>query len=177
MPYPVFPDILNSYPTVKTPEFRTLIIGYGGKAEQRIAQDEEPRNTLKVTYEVLTPANVETIRRFFIARRGAFGAFWFTDRAESHSFPAYETSTEYSIGDIVRPATPNGHSYRCTVAGTSGTETPVWPTTEGGTVTDGEVTWIENSYLVRFEADLIDLEFFAYLLWNLGVINFIEVNG
>jgi hypothetical protein len=41
------------------------------------------------------------------------------------------------------PTTRNGHVYICTVAGTTGTTEPNWPTTSGGTVVDGTVTWQE----------------------------------
>lgn len=177
MAYPVFPSVLNSYPTIKTPVFRTRIISYGNKAEQRLAMDSEARNKLQVSYKLLTPADAEAIRRFFIARKGAFEAFWFTDVAEAYGAPARQASTAYSAGDIVRPETANGRSYRCTTAGTSGSGTPTWPTTEGGTVVDGGVTWTENSYLVRFEDDLINLEYFSYQLWNLGELKLIEVAG
>lgn len=34
-----------------------------------------------------------------------------------------------------------GHGYMATVAGTTGATPPVWPTTAGGTVVDGTVTW------------------------------------
>lgn len=47
-----------------------------------------------------------------------------------------------AVGDMVRPTTPNGYIYRCTVAGTSAAAPePTWPTTFGGTVVDGTVTW------------------------------------
>lgn len=50
----------------------------------------------------------------------------------------------YVVGDVVRPlASPNGHVYRATVAGTSGSTEPVWPTAAGATVVDGGVTWAE----------------------------------
>lgn len=57
---------------------------------------------------------------------------WSTGRA---------ASTAYTVGVIVRPATANGHLYRCAVAGTSGASTPTWPTVLGETVADGTVTW------------------------------------
>jgi hypothetical protein len=52
-------------------------------------------------------------------------------------------STNYSLGDIVRPAAGNGHIYRCIVAGESGVGAPVWPVVSGQTVVDGAVTWAE----------------------------------
>ncbi|MCD6418865.1 hypothetical protein J7M00_08805, partial [bacterium] len=54
---------------------------------------------------------------------------------------AWSASTAYSEGDYIRPTSANGYSYECTVAGTSGSSEPTWPTTLGETVTDGTVTW------------------------------------
>lgn len=55
----------------------------------------------------------------------------------------WAASTAYALGVYVRPTTPNGHIYKATVAGTSGTVQPTWPLTAGATVTDGTVTWTE----------------------------------
>lgn len=63
----------------------------------------------------------------------------------------WTASTPYQVGEVVCPATPvggNSHSYRCTVAGTSGAAQPAFPTTEGATVADGAVTWQENTPLM-----------------------------
>jgi len=69
------------------------------------------------------------------------------------SHPTWQASTAYSLGDYVTPTTLNNFIYECTTAGTSGTTEPVWPTTDGATVTDGTVEWtcrakqpILNSY-------------------------------
>ena len=52
-------------------------------------------------------------------------------------------NTAYLVNDYVQPTTPNNNfTYRCTTAGTSHANTePTWPTTAGGTVNDGTVTW------------------------------------
>jgi len=55
---------------------------------------------------------------------------------------AWKSSTTYIINTIIVPSLFNGRFYRST-AGTGGTPEPIWPTTNGGTVTDGTVTWTE----------------------------------
>ena len=55
--------------------------------------------------------------------------------------PKRANSTAYGVGQQVVPTTLNGFVYECTVAGTSNSSAPTWPTTIGGTVTDGTVTW------------------------------------
>lgn len=58
----------------------------------------------------------------------------------------WAASTSYSLGDTVLPATPNGHVYKCTTAGTSGSSAPSWGTTAGGTTSDGgTLVWTEQT--------------------------------
>jgi len=52
--------------------------------------------------------------------------------------------TVYSVAALVKPAAANGHYYRCTVAGTSGSSAPTFPTTIDATVADNTVTWREE---------------------------------
>jgi len=54
-------------------------------------------------------------------------------------------STAYAVGDYAWPRTLNGRLYKCTTAGTTGIMEPTWPTTDGGTVTDGGVVWTEQT--------------------------------
>jgi prepilin-type N-terminal cleavage/methylation domain-containing protein len=51
----------------------------------------------------------------------------------------WAASTPYTLYAVIYPT--NGYQYICTVAGTSGTTQPSWPTTIGSTVPDGSVTW------------------------------------
>ena len=48
--------------------------------------------------------------------------------------------------DIVVPTVTNGYYYKATSPGKSGATEPVWPTTIGGTVTDGTVIWEAVAY-------------------------------
>ena len=54
-------------------------------------------------------------------------------------------STAYALNDYVLPATPNGHLYKATTAGTSAASAPAFPTTAGATVADGTVVWTEQT--------------------------------
>lgn len=56
----------------------------------------------------------------------------------------WKASSAYVLNQTIGATTPNGHSYKCTTAGTSGASEPTWPTSSGGTVTDGSVAWTET---------------------------------
>jgi hypothetical protein len=62
---------------------------------------------------------------------------------------AWAATTAYSVGDLVIPTVGNGRIYRCTTAGTSGSSQPTWPTTRGGTVSDGGAVWTEASNTIE----------------------------
>jgi hypothetical protein len=65
----------------------------------------------------------------------------------------WNPATDYVLGDVVRPTDGNGHLYVVTVAGTSGTTEPVWPSvggTPGGTVIDGTVEFTEQTPTVAW---------------------------
>jgi len=65
--------------------------------------------------------------------------------------PTWQASTDYAVGDKVVPTSDNTYYYECTVAGTSGSSEPTWPTTVGDTVTDGSVTWECKGTAVLFK--------------------------
>jgi len=63
-------------------------------------------------------------------------------RLVSGQATAWVANTAYVLGETVKPTTDNNHIYECTTAGTShATTEPTWTTTEGGTNSDGTVTW------------------------------------
>lgn len=49
---------------------------------------------------------------------------------------------QVAANEYCRPLTPNGHAYQAQNAGRTASEEPAWPETLGGTVVDGEVTWV-----------------------------------
>jgi hypothetical protein len=60
-------------------------------------------------------------------------------------FIPWRASSDYAIGDYAVPFPRNGHLYRATAAGTSGTSPPTWPGGSGATVSEGsgKPTWQE----------------------------------
>jgi len=62
-------------------------------------------------------------------------------------------STPITLGQYTVPAALNGRIYKCTNAGTTGADEPAWPTSTGGTVTDGQVVWTEQS-LALYQGDI-----------------------
>jgi lambda family phage minor tail protein L len=59
------------------------------------------------------------------------------------AYAAWVASNPYTVGQIARATTvqASGLVFRCTVAGTSGSTQPAWPTDIGSTIVDGGVTW------------------------------------
>jgi len=59
------------------------------------------------------------------------------------AYAAWAASTAYVVGDVVRAITvqASGLVFECTVAGTSSTSEPSWPTDISSTIVDGNVTW------------------------------------
>ena len=52
-------------------------------------------------------------------------------------------STAVTVGQTTVPATYNGHMYKCTTAGTTGSGEPTWVTTNSSTTSDGTAVWTE----------------------------------
>ena len=51
------------------------------------------------------------------------------------------TTTAYDLGDVVTAVTPDGLSYKCVIAGTSGGTEPTWPALGDPPLSDGTVSW------------------------------------
>ncbi|GAC1460657.1 MAG: hypothetical protein NVSMB70_06270 [Chamaesiphon sp.] len=61
-----------------------------------------------------------------------------TDALVALSSPAWAAATAYPLGALV---TSGGQAYQCSVAGTSGAVTPIWPLTLGASAIDGTAQW------------------------------------
>lgn len=65
---------------------------------------------------------------------------------------AWQATTEIALNGYRIPVTPNGHFYKCTVAGTTAGTEPTWPT-DGSTVVDGTVTWQDMGLIIAAATD------------------------
>lgn len=73
----------------------------------------------------------------YLLTEGALG--WIYD--SYFTIPEWGQEEVAVAGDLIRPKDETAFYYQCTVGGTTGTSEPTWPTTAGGTVVDGSVTW------------------------------------
>lgn len=53
----------------------------------------------------------------------------------------WESEADYAVDSVSTPTRMGGRVFKCTVAGTSGTAEPDWPSVVGDTIVDGGVTW------------------------------------
>lgn len=72
---------------------------------------------------------------------------------------AWQVSTAYSLGDVVRPTTRNGYVYEVTTAGSTSASEPTWPTTPGNTVVDGGVTFTCRANNALYSSAMIPGDF------------------
>ena len=59
-------------------------------------------------------------------------------KSSTTDHPTWTSKTSYGLLGFVVPTTPNGYCYECTGGGVSGIDEPLWPTTVGQTVVDGD---------------------------------------
>jgi len=101
---------------------------------------DAPLSTPVTVYDSLGTAHVLTFN-FSKVAAGSWNCSITIPNSDLTPAPAWAASTPYSVGQTISPSPANGHSYQCTVAGTSGATPPgSWPT-DGSTFTDGTVTW------------------------------------
>jgi hypothetical protein len=110
------------------------------------------------------------LEAFLKARKvGAEGFLW-RNRDEAYGENAWQAHHVYIAGEIVHPATPTGHSYICTVPGTSAAAAPTFPTTANATVAESEgPTWKENTYLVRVREGGVKFTRLHFSRWKASI--------
>lgn len=64
------------------PQFATVVVAAGSGGEQRVAQWESPRRRWTVAQDLRTPAQMEELVAFFVARQGRLRGFRFKDHAD-----------------------------------------------------------------------------------------------
>lgn len=170
-----FPSVKSQYVLSKIPKFRTKVIEYGNKIEQRISFDSAPQFILKLTFSRLSPSDGDLIKAFFETCKGKYTAFYLIAEDETTRNVLHAINTTYSLNQIVRPITKNGHSYKCITAGVSGGSAPTFPTGTNATVGDNTVVWRENTYTVRFNEDAVNMDYFQLNLYKFGIVEFLEV--
>ena len=98
----------------------------------------------QLTHEFFDDVNADEVSGTGYSAGGAtLGSKTVTFTAADSWATARADSTAYVVGNIVRPATPNGHLYMCIVAGTSGGTPPTFSTVTWEDTADGTVTWHE----------------------------------
>lgn len=74
-------DPAPAYPLIVTPVWKTLISQIGTGKEQRRQKSLFPMYDVTVRYNVITAANAKTLWEFYMARKGAYEAFYIYDLA------------------------------------------------------------------------------------------------
>lgn len=97
-------------------------------------------------------------------------AVLYVPRASQMPSTTWAASHAYLAEEVVKPTTRNGHLYQVIVAGTSGGSQPTWPTTAGGTVTNGGVTFQEFGVDIVYDDNVI-------VTMGAGVNNVVRFNG
>ena len=69
------------YPLIVEPEWKTLVSGFDGGGEQRRQKQLFPKYNVVVGYDALTSSNAQTLWDFYMARKGAYEAFYIYDLA------------------------------------------------------------------------------------------------
>lgn len=115
---------------INDPVREVLTVGFLGEAEtiavtpgsvtNEVVTAPQPGKALAFAYRHISAVTVAR-------KNGEDAAIW-------------AATTAIALGAYRVPTAANQHFYKCTAAGTTGSTAPTWPT-NGGTVTDGTVTW------------------------------------
>lgn len=79
-----FPSYSSLSPQItRIPIYRTAIIDYGNKVEQRIAFDSTARYRFEIEFNNMSSSNASTFENFFLSRKGKYDCFRFVDSLSS----------------------------------------------------------------------------------------------
>jgi len=201
----IFPTLAGlEYPVVRTPVFRTLLQESASGSETRVTLQSYPRWKWTLSFNFLRDdANNEfrTLVSFFLARKGAFDSFLFTDvddmavtgqligRGDGHStlFPLVR-----SFQGFDEPVLAPNAITRLKVAGVTKTQGTDYSfgTWENGIIGSGLVGFatapasganitVDFSYYwpVRFVADQYDFSKFMDRLWEQKKLDIVSLKN
>lgn len=94
----------------------------------------------------------------------------YVPRASQMPSTTWAATHAYTVGDVVKPTTRNGHLYQAKTTGTSGGSQPTFPTTAGGTVVDSGVTWLEFGIDAVYDDNIV-------VTMGAGSNNVVRFNG
>jgi len=172
------------YPLVIEPEWKTLISNLDGGGEDRRQKWLYPKYNVRLKYSPLTKAEMQTLWNFYLARRGAYEAFYIYDLVSMDHDGQYCATADGStdIFDLPGKATSSQTIY---LDGIEQTVTTDYSILTGGGESDSDrvdfvsapaagaiVTADFTGFLrmrVRFAQDKLSREMFSYLLFNHGL--------
>lgn len=178
----VFPSVQPAYGTVIDPQWKTQISGYDTGSEQRMSKRQFAVIDFKLKFPHLSKADARLIWEFYMARRGAFEAFYvFAPESDEYKglfvcegdgvrdvfdLPGKSTSgrTLYRNGQVLA----SGFSY-LTGTGQGGTDQIDFTVAPpAGDIYSIDMTCILRAK-VRFKEDKLPKELFDYLLYSYGI--------
>ena len=186
----VWPESAPSphYPLIVTPRWQTNVVNLGDATEQRRTHWLFPVFDVTVNYVHLTAAHAQTLWQFFMARRGAYEAFYIFDLALLASVSVTQTTALYigtgdgstTIFDIPGRSTSSQTIYVDGVAdgsasvlvggGDGSSDRASWATAPAAGAVLSAIFTGYARFKVRFEFDYFSRELFTTNLFRTGSI-------
>lgn len=94
-------DPIPNYPLIVEPEWHTFVSQIETGAEQRRQKSLFPVYNVQITYDSLSESDAQTLWEFYMARKGAFEAFYVYDLSLLASIAFNHTSLYCGTGDGV----------------------------------------------------------------------------
>lgn len=157
MAIPDYPTLISDEPDIETwkqgiVQDPTLKSPKGAGLTTTRSAFDRTQKSWEFSYALLSDTDKQILERFErdTVKYGVVSFHWQSFQ-EAYGCDPRTNGMTIPLGRIVQPRIPNGRSYKCIIAGiTHASVEPTWPTSINGTVTDGTVTWRENTYRVRF---------------------------